>query len=345
MADTIFEISELQKKFTGFQEIPKGNERIAYVFFQSKDNSRYLITTEKRKIMAAELRMGKYDRIMTIYRGEFESVIRKNIACAEEGHYFSLELNVHYYIKNPEYIYKEKINQVSAELEKALFRIEFDLGGSYGFRENFKLEERLLELMDMKFKALDYLSIRSEIKIIPDNIALKIIEREQAHEINEHDSDLSTIEDRNQMVNQYDLEQMRLEREKEIASLTAEVNRLKVEGIGALFERYGANAGNLMDLAKGDLSGTRMSEILNQNKKDNLHILMQMHENGIMVDRAIENMIPSLILDNHGIAESGIGKVDINGSSVEGESSEEKDGSPAGGFQWNDSDKEDGMVE
>ena len=59
MEEKIIEINELEKKVTGFVDIPRGNENTAYVFFQSKDNNKYIISTEKRKIMAAELRMGK----------------------------------------------------------------------------------------------------------------------------------------------------------------------------------------------------------------------------------------------------------------------------------------------
>ena len=73
MEDKIIEIREVEKRLTGFQEIPRGNAEVAYVFFQSKDNLKYAITTEKRKIMSAELRNGKYDRIMEIRRMGWKS--------------------------------------------------------------------------------------------------------------------------------------------------------------------------------------------------------------------------------------------------------------------------------
>ena len=64
MDNKIIKIRELEKKLTKFQEIPRGNAETAYVFFQSKDNSKYAITTEKKKIMSSQLKNGKYDRIM-----------------------------------------------------------------------------------------------------------------------------------------------------------------------------------------------------------------------------------------------------------------------------------------
>lgn len=345
MAETIFEVGEWKKKFTGFQEIPKGNEKVAYVFFQSNNNSKFLVTTEKRKIMAAELRMGKYDRIMTIYRGEFDHVIRKNVACEEDGHSFDLVLTFHYYIKNPEHIYLKQINQVGVELEKALFRMEFDLGRKFGFREGIRLEEALLDQIEERFHDLSYLTIRYEIQLTPDHVAQKILEREKAHEIAEHDSDLSTIEDKNKLENEYDLEQMRLEREKELAVLAAELNRLKVEGVGALFERFGANAGNLIDLANGDLTGAQMSEILNRNKKENLEALIELRNSGIMVDHVIESMIPSLMLDGKGASGGGSEYLKLGESYHGPETGTGKEGALENGFQWNDSDKEDGTVE
>ena len=68
MENKIVEIREIEKRWTGFQDIPRGDVENAYVFFQSKDNSKYTITTEKRKSISAELRNGKYDRIMKIRR-------------------------------------------------------------------------------------------------------------------------------------------------------------------------------------------------------------------------------------------------------------------------------------
>ena len=77
MDNKIIKIRELEKKLTKFQEIPRGNAETAYVFFQSKDNSKYAITTEKKKIMSSQLKNGKYDRIMEIQRGWFEKRFTK----------------------------------------------------------------------------------------------------------------------------------------------------------------------------------------------------------------------------------------------------------------------------
>ena len=118
MDNKIIKIRELEKKLTKFQEIPRGNAETAYVFFQSKDNSKYAITTEKKKIMSSQLKNGKYDRIMEIQRGWFEKKIHKEIPCQEKGHHFTLELTVEYYISDPEYIYLNR-NYSMSEIGRA----------------------------------------------------------------------------------------------------------------------------------------------------------------------------------------------------------------------------------
>ena len=158
MEEKIVKVRELEKKITGFQEIPRGNVDVAYVFFQSKDNSKYTITTEKKKIMSAELRIGKYDRIMEIKRGKFEERIYKQIPCKENGHYFTADLKVECYVKNPEYIYLNQTYELSTELKRCFSGMEIDLGETYGYREQAALVKDLKMLVEDRLSMLSYLS-------------------------------------------------------------------------------------------------------------------------------------------------------------------------------------------
>lgn len=124
MGEKIIEISELEKTLTGFQRIPKGDVNTAYVFFQSKDNTKYIISTERKKVMTAELRLGKYDRIMTIHRGEFTEKFQREIACKENGHSFLASVDLRYFITDPQTIYLNRIHDISGEISVCLSAVE-----------------------------------------------------------------------------------------------------------------------------------------------------------------------------------------------------------------------------
>lgn len=352
MAETIVEIMELQKRW--FADRPKGDINIAYVFYQSKDNSRYVMETEKKKVMSAELRIGKYDRVMKINRGRFSTIIQKKIACEEEGHSFCLTLNVSYYIKDPEYIYKNKVYEIETELEHSLSGLEFELGGTCGFREMPKIESSLWEYVNKCFAELGYLTITYTMPITLDETARQIVERERQHEIIENDADLSAMEEKGQMENRFEIEQQKLENEKEIVRLQADIQRFKVDDLGEMFKRYGTNAGNLIAFANGELSGEKMSQILNQNqkeqRKDIYNMLRQLYEDGIMTDAMAEQLMPQILSVIKGIDSKGQEQIEEQTKTGKQED-ESKDGTERaeigeGTFMWNyDAGNEDGTVE
>ncbi len=343
MEEKIIEISELQKRIGGFQEIPKGNEETGYVFFQSKNDMKFAVATEKKKLMAAELRMGKYDRIMKISRGRFYKVIKKNIACKEMGHWFKVEVRANYYIEDVAYIYLNKTYEVGAEIEKALARLEFELGEEFGFREKFQLKKALTEAVDSCVQKLKYLDIRYDVDIWVDETAEEIIKNELTHEINRSKDDLDAIESMAKQENNFEIRQAHLEQEEMISRKQGEIQQEKVNRLGKIFKEYGSNAGRLLDLSEGKISGESMTRDLNQDKRANIELLMQMYQNGLPVEDLVKGMVSNMMLDNREVREalperleSGLERSDA-WDGAEGEDEKAL-------FQWSTTDKGDETI-
>lgn len=342
MEDKIIEINELEKTLTGFQNVPKGDEKTAYVFFQSKDNGKYTISTEKRKIMAAELRIGKYDRIMTIHRGEFEAAFKKEIHCEEESHSFFVKISVRYFIEDPGKIYQEKIYQVSDEIGKSLADIERELNQKYGFRKRASLMEALNQLIEERLGELPYLRCSFGVEVEVDDIARMIIEEEQKHEVEGVRTDLSAIEEQTKMGNAFELEQMRLENEKRVAELESELQSVKVDHLGQLIRKYGVNAGNMIEHVNGGMTGAQLSEAINktirENREDKLNMISTLYREGIISKSAAEETFTTLI----GMDDNNSGSGMLETGKIE---EEEKKTSKTESFKWNDNDTEDGTIE
>ncbi len=281
MEDKIIEIRELERRLTGFQEIPRGNLETAYVFFQSKDNSKYVITTEKRKIMSAELRVGKYDRIMEIQRGRFDKKIYKEISCLEPGHFFTVELDVRYYISDPEYIYLNRTYSVSEELDRVLSGIEGDLSNGYSFTKQAELSKDMRMLIDTKLRMLSYLEYSLGIQIDVDESARNLIESQRRHEITIDQIDKEAIEEQLRARNEEDLKQM------------------KMDSLGRFMSQYGVNAGNLLSHVDGEMSGRELSEILKADKKEqtemSFEMLMKLYKEGIINDINMGNVLEKIL--------------------------------------------------
>ncbi len=337
MEEKIIEIAELERKFTGFASVPKGDEDTAYVFFQSKDNNKYAISTEKRKIMATELRIGKYDRIMTIYRGEFTEFYEKEIACEEEGHYFYIQITIKYYIADPEKIYLDHIYQPADEIEKCLANIEFELAEKYSFMSRHELKKELNKQVENNLKALSYLRCTFQLNVDVDESATTIIKRIQEHDITKTKADLSTIEEMTDLDNKHQLEQAKLDYERSIAELQAQIESLKVDHLGDLIRQYGSNAGNMIDHVSGKLTGAALAESINKTTKEN-------RDN--MIDTIIrlknENIINSDTAANASVAALGLGTV---GMLETKDSKEEEVQQEQERFKWNSSNTQDGDME
>lgn len=281
MEDKIIEIREVEKRWTGFQEIPRGNAEVAYVFFQSKNNLKYAITTEKRKIMSAELRNGKYDRIMEIRRGWFEKKLYKKISCLEDGHFFTVELNVEYYISDPEYIYLNRTYSVSAELDRALSSIESDLGNEYNFTKQAELSKAVKMLVETKLSSLSYLEYSFRIQIDVDDGARELIDRQIRHEVTVDRIDKDAYEEQLRARNAEDLKQ------------------LKIDSFGRLMSQYGANTGNLISHVDGEMTGKELSEILKSDKKEqmelNFEMLMRLYKEGIIDETKMGGVLEKIL--------------------------------------------------
>lgn len=327
MNETIIEINELEKKMTGFIEIPRGNETTAYVFFQSKDNNKYLISTEKRKIMAAELRMGKYDRIMTIRRGEFTDTIKKEIACKEQEHDFFVDIYLTYYLTNPEVVYLKQIYNLTNELEKCLAGIEFELSGNYSFLAQAELRKNLHQLIKEKLNSLSYLKCSFQIKIDVDDSVKEIISRRREHEVKKADENLSAIEKKIELENNYELEQMRQDNEKQLKSI-------KINYLGELLQKYGSNAGNLISHVDGEITGTQLSEIINrttrENREDLISTIIKLNSEGILSkDIAAQSSVSALGIESTGMLQLSTNEDEIE-ESIEAHNK----------FKWADTDGE-----
>ncbi len=340
MRGKIVEIKELEKTLTGFQNVPKGDANTAYVFFQSKDNSKYVVSTEERKIMSAQLRRGKYDRIMTISRGEFMESFKKEIACEEQGHSFFARISIRYFIKDPEIIYLNHIYQMDVELGRSLSDVEIELGQIYGFRDRAGLKRDMEKLVKDKLGQLSFLQCSLQLEIDVDETAKAIIEREQEHKLIVNDADLSVIEEQVKMENSYDLEQLKLEREKEVARLQAEVQSVKVDSVGDLIRKYGINAGNMIGHVNGEITGSQLSaeiaETLRKSRSEQIEMISNLYDKRILSKDMAEEAVTKLLGTNDGgtIKELLESKEDREEEQPETET-----------FQWNDVETEDGTIE
>lgn len=338
MEENIIETTELEKTFRGFQNVPKGDTTTAYVFFQSKDNSKYAISTEKRKVMSAQIRTGKYDRIMTIHRGRFKKMLSKQIACEEMGHNFLIDITVDYFISDPEAVYLQNNYHIGEQIEKSLSDVEFQMGQKYGFRDQAAFKKELYELIMEKIRQLSFLDCSVQLDLDVDADAKTIIEREHSHEYKNIDADLGAVEKQNQLMNDSELEQMRLEEEKKKVQLEQEIQTMQMDHLGDLIKKYGINAGNMIDHVDGKMSGSQLSNViaatLKGNKDDEYNRILEFYREGMITSDVVEKLLISKIRTDEGNNITGF----LN------EKSEDKETDPEEikeSFQWNNTDGED----
>lgn len=281
MDNKIIKIRELEKKLTKFQEIPRGNAETAYVFFQSKDNSKYAITTEKKKIMSSQLKNGKYDRIMEIQRGWFEKKIHKEIPCQEKGHHFTLELTVEYYISDPEYIYLNRNYSMSAELDRLLSCIEGELLNQYSYTNQADLTKNIRPLIDKKLRGLPYLEYSFDYKIGLDEGSKDLLNNQMQHEI------------KIDKINKESYEELLKSKDKD------ELNRTKMDSLGNLIKTYGANAGDMISHVNGEISGKDLSTILKADKNEqierNFGFLMKLYKEGLIDETKMSGVLNTIL--------------------------------------------------
>lgn len=342
MENEIVEIKELEKKLTGFVDVPKGDVSTAYVFFQSKDNNKYAVSTEERKIMSAQLRIGKYDRIMTIHRGEFKLSVHKQVACEEAGHYFEADIEVGYYIADPEIIYKSRNYHISEQIENSLSEVEFEIGQKYGFREQAECKKGMYDLITEKLKKLSFLKCTVQLKIDVDENAKTIIQREHSHEYTSIDEDLSAVEKQTKMINDSELEQLELEHQKKKAELEAELQTMKMDQIGNMIRKYGVNAGNMIDHVNGNMTGRELTQAIERTLRENrdaqYNIISKSYGDGMISGETAEDAITSMIGTDDKKNLSGL----LEARPEEEESGQEPE---KRAFQWNDADGEDDTLE
>lgn len=281
MEDNIIRVRELEKRLGRFQDIPRGNVETAYVFFQSEDNTKYSITTENRKIMSAELRDGKYDKIMEIQRGWFSKSVYIEISCKEAGHLFKAKLDVGYYISDPEYIYLNRTYSISAELGRVLSSIEGDLGNKYSYTEKAKLSREMRLLIEKKLEKLPYLKYSIGLRMDVDEGARNLLDRQIKHEIAVDRLDKEAIEERLRTQNAEELRQM------------------KMDQMERYINRFGANAGNLISHVDGELSGRELSEIMKADRRQqtetNFEMLMRLYKEGIINDVNVGEVVGKML--------------------------------------------------
>lgn len=316
MENKIVEIREIEKRWTGFQDIPRGDVENAYVFFQSKDNSKYTITTEKRKIMSAELRNGKYDRIMKIRRGWFDKKIYKVISCLEDGHFFIVDLNVEYYISDPEYIYQNRTYSVEVELERMLAGIEDILGDTYSFTKQSELSRDIRPLIMTKLCALPYLMYSVGLHIDVDENARELIASQRRHEVTMDRLDKEALAEQIRTRNMEDLKQM------------------KMDSMGRYMSQYGANAGYLLSHVEGEMSGSELSQILKADKKEQtemtFEMIMRLYKEGILDEMNLGGVLEKIL---PGIEQStASGRIETSG-----DTSDKDEYEMHTSFQWKDS--------
>lgn len=342
MENEIVEVKDLEKTFLGFADIPKGDANTAYVFFQSKDNSKYAISTEKRKIMSAQLRVGKYDRIMTIHCGEFKVSVKKEIACEEAGHSFFADIEVRYFIQDPEMVYKSQNYHISEQIENRLSEVEFELGQRYGFRDQAGLKKEMYGLITEKLRKISFLRCTIQLGLDVDENARTIIQREHSHEYSSINEDLSAVERQTKMMNESELKQMQLEQEKRTAALEAELQTMKMDQIGNMIKKFGVNAGNMIDHVNGNMSGKELSQAiertLRENRNEQYNIISKSYGDGMISGETAEDAISSMIGTDE--------RKNLSGFLEEKQVEEDSEQKPEkGAFQWNDADGEDDALE
>lgn len=350
MENSIVEIMEIQKTLMRFTDIPKGSVETAYVFFQSKDGSKFLITTEKKKIMAAELRSGKYDRIMKISRGHFLKNVRKEIPCKESRRYFLIDVSLDYYVKDPEYIYRNSLHQVGPILERSLGSMEFDLGDKYSFQDMPRMKQAIQEWLSVKLKKLTWLDLDYKLSVDVDKTAKELLERMDKNDVIRQQQDLAAIEEKEKIENDSELEQMQLERKKAVDFIQAEIEKAKIQRTGEILKQYGINGGNMLSYANGEISGTelakRMADSRRQERQDMLDMLLQLHDKGLSTE-ALSSVVANSLFSSAQLGnEEPVKLEDRNEVKLEvHEQKVEGDEPVVDSFHWNDAKNEGDTIE
>lgn len=199
------------------------------------------------------------------------------------------------------------------------------------------MKKELDQHVKNSLSSLPYLKCTFQLNVDVDESAITIIKRIQEHEITKTEADLSTIEEMTDLDNKHQLEQTKLDYERSIAELQAQIESLKVGHLGDLIRQYGANAGNMIDHVSGKLTGAALAESINKTTKEN-------RDN--MIDTIIrlknENIINSDTAANASVAALGLGTVGMleTKNSKEEEAQQEQER-----FKWNSSNTQDGDIE
>lgn len=121
-----------------------------------------------------------------------------------------------------------------------------------------------------------------------------------------------------------------------MAEQQAQLETIKVDHVGDLLQKYGPNAGNLIDHANGEMTGAQLSAVINktamENRADLINTIIKLKGEGILSkDAAAQSTATAL-----GMA--AMGMLEMN-SQQEAEMPQEHEK-----FKWNDADAEDGDV-
>ena len=201
-------------------------------------------TTEASDVVKKRENMVLY--LLINYPQETKEIIKSNIDITD----FKLAENKMIFekiIASPE-TDSEKITQLIANIEDE------------------KIQTHISEIM-----VVDY-EITSIQKCIEDVILIYNKERLQNRKlqiIKELENPELTKEEMADLDNKHQLEQTKLDYERSIAELQAQIESLKVNHLGDLIRQYGSNAGNMIDHVSGKLTGAALADSINKTTKEN----------------------------------------------------------------------------
>lgn len=342
---SVMEIQDYKIPRLGFKEPPTAASDIDYILYQSKNIKKYMVITEKKKALAAEIRIGKYDKLVKVNLGLYEDTIHKTVFCEEGTHEFYVDIRVGCKITDSEYVFCKNINDVLAVIRQSFDDLEYIFNNKYDFRDKSRFSQELKGYIDDKLNALTFLRVEYSYAIKLDAAAEKIIEREKQHEFIVTDKDLTAAEDNIEITNSYDLKDIEAQRQKELERKKTEILEQKAAFIGQMRALYGDNAGNIISYAEGDLKAKDLSDILRNEKIENIQmtfdIMMKLHNEGVLSDEVLEKFVPSLL-------NSGDNLLNMNsreGLEVKKTKPEKVSGKQTSGFVWNDNSQEDEEIE
>lgn len=299
-------------KFSILDSVPKPDDQIAYILYRDdKPIENILVITAQRPALSSKIRMGGFNRKMTISLADKQVSLNKWIADISGNYKFSVSINITYRIKDIAFVFKQNLWNTDVVLGNKAQELIDCTHKKYDIESQIELENELRRKLATYLMELTYLEIvSSNVFVELDERAKAIIESNLDTMANsiflENEGERASIE----VEQKANLEIKKLEAQKIIEEKRGALRKEQAKNINSLREEMGEDVVTFLAYANGEINSIEFDERMQRNRNNNmmarLSVLKQLADSGILSDHALENAAIKLLGEN----DSNIGEIE-----------------------------------